>query len=427
MALEASVPSEILLEIIRETLPPRLDQEGRLAFQAVRSVCKRWRLISFASPSLWSTLSVKVEFNGPDSGHFTHLDHWFSRSGSSIPLELEYEDERLDRDWVQSGIKDSMKALIRRHQTQWRYLSLNIESSCFWDIILDPPSTGWDNLHTLQLWSLDIEAFYSEKSSKIFNTLDNMASLRRLILEGAFDVGPTKRWGPNSITELHINIFIHFGSCHSCLLLSYANLTTLILAVPPDLVPLLSEDDHISLPALLTFTHKASDFYLLRHFTTPKLVTLDICLHPVADGDKHTSFLSAFLTRCDGSLQSFLLSSHSNPSLITCILPSLLNRASLKNVTFDLWPSVLDIGASLKDREKDWCPNLRVLSVGIRSSDAVELERMEALAKFLKRREEWGRTALETLIVQKGPAAIEFPYGPFETVRLGKLQVLVPW
>ncbi|KAH6887302.1 hypothetical protein BKA70DRAFT_1409683 [Coprinopsis sp. MPI-PUGE-AT-0042] len=66
--------------------------------------------------------------------------------------------------------------------------------------------------------------------------------------------------------------------------------------------------------------------------------------------------------------------------------------------------------AWLKDKEEDWCPNMRDLTVGIQSSDVVELERMEDLAAFLKRREELGRVLLETLVVRKVPGAIDFPY-----------------
>ncbi|KAH6886680.1 hypothetical protein BKA70DRAFT_1334803, partial [Coprinopsis sp. MPI-PUGE-AT-0042] len=146
MSSEAACPPEILSEIFQQSLPIRLDRDGRLAFQAIRSVCSRWQSISLSSPALWSSISVMIE-TGPDALCYPPLlEAWFSHSGSTIALELEYLDYTPSS--ANSEDKASTQALIHHYRHRWGYLSLCIDTDCFWDCILSPPtlSTDWINL-----------------------------------------------------------------------------------------------------------------------------------------------------------------------------------------------------------------------------------------------------------------------------------------
>ncbi|KAH6887293.1 hypothetical protein BKA70DRAFT_1332780, partial [Coprinopsis sp. MPI-PUGE-AT-0042] len=144
MSSEAACPPEILSEIFQQSLPIRLDRDGRLAFQAIRSVCSRWRSISLSSPALWSSISVIIEYGDPIC-YPPLIEAWFSRSGSSIALELEYLDHTMSS--ASSRDKASMQALIRHYRHRWRYLSLCIDTDCFWDCILSPPALSTDWIH----------------------------------------------------------------------------------------------------------------------------------------------------------------------------------------------------------------------------------------------------------------------------------------
>jgi F-box-like len=423
------VPNEILSEIFRDALPYRLDEDGRFAFRNIRSVCSRWRSISFSSPHLWSSLSVIIEHNGPDIGTVPRLDAWFSRSGPSIPLEFEYDNDFLTRDLAESNDKDIFKRFIGKYQSRWRYLSLVIESNCFWDTLLYPPSTDWHNLHVLKMWTLDVEALHPETSARALDTLTKMGSLRRLVLDGAFDTDPTERWGPPRLEELHIEVYLFFGIHDMDFICSYSELKHLTLSVPGNLVLRLLPEDHFTLPSLLSFTHQAYDLFVLRHFTTPALKSLDIQLHTESDVavGPDSEFLAGFLARCTNALQAFGVCSDCDPSFVARLLPVLSARPSLTIISVDVWPSNVEMGAFSQAAEKGWCPNLRSLSVRIRASDGVELEQMQDLSAFLGRRKEWGRASLKTLTFRKESIDFEFPSHVFDALGLGKLQVMVPW
>ncbi|KAH6886647.1 hypothetical protein BKA70DRAFT_1444145 [Coprinopsis sp. MPI-PUGE-AT-0042] len=108
------------------------------------------------------------------------------------------------------------------------------------------------------------------------------------------------------------------------------------------------------------------------------------------------------------------------------ILPGLPPLPNLTHLALEIWPFTKD-NTFPEDVEKDWCPNLRHLTVSFQSGNYVEEEQMASLAASLQRRQGWGRMELETLMIKKAARAEEFPYNLFENVRLGTLRVMVPW
>ncbi|KAH6886675.1 hypothetical protein BKA70DRAFT_1464612 [Coprinopsis sp. MPI-PUGE-AT-0042] len=363
----AAIPTEILLEIFQQSLPRRLDQEGRLLFQIIRSVCSRWRAISFSSPVLWSSVSITCNIGdqGFHDGYLSDmmlLDVWFSRAGPSISLELKYEDP------VVSVVRDkevaAMKALIRRYQPRWRYLSLFIEPKCFWDAFLDHPTSDWTNLHTLKLCAFDFVPIIigQDVVSQGYDALEKIASLRRLIVEDHDDWEYTRRFGPIDVTELHITLDV-FGIDQSRLISSYSSLTRLVLVAPPRLTSGPPLDSPITLPTLLSFSYNTYNLFLLYHFTTPTLAELDIQLNSNLKAQEALA-VSAFLSRCSSPLRMFTLNSHTNGAFITNLLPALSIQPSLTHLNFDIWPENFNLP---KDKEHDWFCSLRDLTVCIRS------------------------------------------------------------
>ncbi|KAH6887289.1 hypothetical protein BKA70DRAFT_72358 [Coprinopsis sp. MPI-PUGE-AT-0042] len=465
-----ALPIEILLEIFLQSLPHRLDEEGRLAFQIIRSVCSMWRFTSFSSPVLWSSISVtRARSDSLSTGSLPALvDRWFSRAGPSAPLELDYDDTfGLPQD------EALLPALIRRHQSRWRHLSLCIRAECFCDIILSPPSNNGITLQALTLWVGDLDGPDPTQISQRLDGLAKLASFRRLVLEDDRSHMHERPYGPITLSELHIIFDGVLSSDHIHLISAFHSLSTLSLVVERYFDVILSAQDHLTLPSLLNLSFTAYDLDLLQYFTTPALVKLEITLKlngydpdnslffshsftlpsllnlsfttynldvleyfttpalvkleitlqsDIREPQNSSSF-SQFITRCTSALQSIAVNSDFDASLITRIITSLSARPSLTDLTVDLWPLSLTFP---KDAEKDWCPDLQHLTVSFGSGYDDEEERMEALAAFLQCREEWGCVPLERLTIRKRHKRFEFPYGLFENVTLGKLHVMVP-
>jgi F-box-like len=153
MSAEAGLPNEILGEIFLHSLPHPLDYDGRLDFQAIRSVCPTWRMVAFSSPILWSSIDATDEFAVPLPGGklISLLSEWFSRAGPTILLDLKvrFSEDQISED--EEIAEAALVALIGRFQPRWKTLYLSVSQECFWDCIHSPPSTNWDSLQTLTL------------------------------------------------------------------------------------------------------------------------------------------------------------------------------------------------------------------------------------------------------------------------------------
>ncbi|KAH6886712.1 hypothetical protein BKA70DRAFT_1464656 [Coprinopsis sp. MPI-PUGE-AT-0042] len=267
MTEHGSVPTEILSEIFRQSLPHRLDQEGRLSFQTIRSVCSRWRAVSFSTPMLWSSISVTCNigdegFHDGYSSNLILLGTWFLRAGESIPLELEFSDPAINS--MRGEEKEAMKTLIRRYQSRWQLLSLSIDPESFWDVFFDHPPTAWINLHTISLYGYDFLAVASERVAQGLDALEKLHSLRCILLEDCEGYEFTRQFGPLDLQTLHINFDV-FGTDQAHLIAAYPYLTTLNLVAPPHLRPELSLQDHITLPFLLSLSYNTYGLSLLDH------------------------------------------------------------------------------------------------------------------------------------------------------------------
>jgi F-box-like len=420
MSIRASIPAEILLEIFEQSLPPRLDQDGRLAFQVIRCVCSTWRTISLSSPTLWASISVKCEKRSRDYHQdcITRLDRWFSRAGLHIPLELDFSDPGISR--MADKANAVTKALIVRHQARWRYLSLYINTHDFWDVICTPLPSYWVNLHCLSIWTYDMMYMEAEGQQGL-DTLADITSLRRLVVNHMDYYQHTRRIGPINLPEL--DIFLDSFSIHEANLISaYSNLSKLSLVSSEHCYYESSPDYSLALPLLASFSFDTYDLFLLDILMVPSLIELNIVEHH--ETHQPHAPLTAFIKRCTNQLETFTLSGGSKGIVAEC-LPSLLNQPRITHLAVDKWPSLLEIELA-EITGKDWCPILRDLTV-LSSRDNLDDEQgINSLAVFLTRRQGLGLPSLERLTIHRGSEAAPFPYESFADIKLRELRVLVP-
>lgn len=422
MTTNAHIPSEILLEIFQQSLPKRLDQEGRMTFQTIRSVCPRWRSISLSSPTLWSSISVARRLSDHDRVQISRLETWFSRSGPCIPLELDFSTGKMVLEATAALV-----SLIRRHQHRWTFLSLLVEPECFWDVLLRHPSQDWTSLHTLKLWTCDFAVVDEKKELEGLEELGKISSLRCLIVDDVEEHTFKKRYGPMTLEELHLDVE-HFGISQGHLISSYPNLTQLVLVdTSVHGAKFLTPQDHFHWPTLTSFVFEVYNLNLLAHFTTPRLAQLAIRLHRFNAIFNYQGIVSGFLTRCTSTLRSITVDSRSDGKLVAQFLPLFSSQRHVTHLSLDLWPSIQEADNITQDSEREWFPDLRHLTVSMPSGTMAALKRTECLAAFLRRREEFGLEELEILTVRRCIGAASFPYKFFEKVRVGKLCVTVPW
>src|SRR5215217_7249280 len=87
----STLPTELIIGILRCALPEEMNSKGRKQFQILRMVCSLWRRICFSTPSFWTSIALpRDEFNGGDNktSGTSSLQSWFSRSGTSHTLSL---------------------------------------------------------------------------------------------------------------------------------------------------------------------------------------------------------------------------------------------------------------------------------------------------------------------------------------------------
>ncbi|KAH6886696.1 hypothetical protein BKA70DRAFT_1165191, partial [Coprinopsis sp. MPI-PUGE-AT-0042] len=143
------LPPEILLHIFKHALPGPLHKEGRVHFQAIRSVCSDWRLLSFSSPVLWSSLALRCQgrYLDPPVGSAI-AERWLARAGRSTPLDLHVFDPTSRA--VETD-HEGLAGLIARYRSRWRSLFILGAGTIFWDIFQQAPPSDWASLRELTI------------------------------------------------------------------------------------------------------------------------------------------------------------------------------------------------------------------------------------------------------------------------------------
>ncbi|KAH6899114.1 hypothetical protein BKA70DRAFT_1231046 [Coprinopsis sp. MPI-PUGE-AT-0042] len=138
------LPNELILKIIQSCFkdPTILDAADRQVFAVLRSVCQRWRTISFSSHDLWRGLSVTDVLQ--DIGY--KVESWFDRGGILPPLTLHIDHK-------ETFLPTPMRALLRDPARHWVHLSLCLDPTTFWLLLAEVQSaTGaWSQVQHLRL------------------------------------------------------------------------------------------------------------------------------------------------------------------------------------------------------------------------------------------------------------------------------------
>ncbi|KAH6887292.1 hypothetical protein BKA70DRAFT_1332777 [Coprinopsis sp. MPI-PUGE-AT-0042] len=405
------LPSEMVLHIFEDALPGLLLREGRVHFQAIRSVCSQWRLLSLSSPVLWSSLALHQNEVVSFASATVAAQRWLSRAGPSIPLELQLAD--LSCRGISKEDTTALVDLIIQHQSQWKLLSLAGIGRCLWEVFRKTPSTGWTNLRMLDVWTHDL--------------FDDGQKVGLRVLQDSPSIQCT------SMEELHLCIMpeTELAPRDFAFISAYAHLRTLFLYMEDAFVshsePLTVT---ISLPSLEILSITSPDVSLLHHLDTPSLSNLE--LRPRChDPEDHNDTLQNFITRCAK------LHSVSICGIAECViwmLPILSARPTIASVTIEPWSNLSSVGQLLDDTtwSNTWCPNLRkltyvVVSTASTGEDEHQIQLWMSLAAFLRRRKDLGRARLDSLIIKYKYPEANFPYETFESLDVGQLSVMLPW
>ncbi|KAH6887303.1 hypothetical protein BKA70DRAFT_72488 [Coprinopsis sp. MPI-PUGE-AT-0042] len=406
------LPPEILLQVFNHALPGPLLREGRLHFQAIRSVCSEWRLLSFSSPALWSSLAV--QHIGGDLFPYigNAVKKWLSRAGPSLPLEIRLVDTSLGG----MSEKDSkaLCELVIHYQPRWKSLFFCGTGRCLWDVFQKAPSSNWINLRELAVWTYRLRDDLGRGGVEVLSRIPSIQLVPVQVLH---------------LTVVTGNIIVATGILN--VISTYTYLKTLSLTTPQAHVQPSDSSATMVLPFLELLSIAGQDFTILHHLNTPVLAELKVhLLHDVGSQALDTD-LHGFLTR---STNLYSISLRGNGKHMAIMAPTLCARPTITSVTLQPWPDGL--GDHIPPRNMSWwdswCPNLRELTVVVQSANSIlenekEMKLLTSLVSFLHGRKTIGRRRLTRLVFKNSYGATDFPYEIFGTLDVGKLDVMVRW
>ncbi|KAH6902193.1 hypothetical protein BKA70DRAFT_1307431 [Coprinopsis sp. MPI-PUGE-AT-0042] len=314
--LAASLPTELLIPILRSALPLMMDKNGRQQFQQLCLVCSRWKNVCFSTPIFWSSLALKLSPNDTNSS-IDLLRRWFSRAGEFIPLSLSFEDGS----WLSDKSDDQVVLFIQTHQERWRYLFLGIHVPTFWKLLKDCPVDKWTNLCHFGMQDILIDKEVSENEDHPFP--DHFPSVKELNLYAK--VGNPSRLYPvaqGTVRRLTLNAdgigttdYLSFLSKYNLLTHLDVHCVTDTTARPDGPgVALLKSLRHLS----FTASSNVNNWKFIGRLRTPKLSELVLSFPDYASNNRKTN--SPEIVRYPSKFD-FLLSRQGVDSLPPSIRP----------------------------------------------------------------------------------------------------------
>ncbi|KAJ7625644.1 hypothetical protein FB45DRAFT_921949 [Roridomyces roridus] len=164
------MPPEVLVEIFSWTLPLLEEMDGDVSDLqdcpwVLTQVCSRWRAISVATPSFWST--VFVDFNG---GPGVHLDMVQTQVDRSQLLRVHF----IGSEAHDSAPQIEMFQLLSKHSHRWERLDIHLTAAV-------ASQLGTLNLSSLSRLWLQWDTEESEEGLESIDSFESAPSL--------FDVG----------------------------------------------------------------------------------------------------------------------------------------------------------------------------------------------------------------------------------------------
>lgn len=302
-----TVPPEILVEIFLyfcHSLAQRLGETGNRHFcpqLLIASVCRRWREVAFAAPSLWTHFRLYFTQNNRDQEQLMPCDRWLSSSGSGPPLSMEIYAEDHDAKTL-PGLREMLPLLSNEF---YRCSSL--------ELIFNEPE--WEEA-LVKLGPCDfpslkhIEVQIGRQSETVPPELPTPTDASHACLEWAASIVhrtpnlQTLHWFhltryldppslPTQITSLTLGSLYH-SRCEEVEVLRILKhtpaLERLILDITAEGSTPTPNDLHIVLPhvnyLLIQFNDEVTNF--LNHLTLPALAHLSINTGVLGIGPYHT-------------------------------------------------------------------------------------------------------------------------------------------
>ena len=190
------LPPEIITEIFQFLIPPFTDSESDTAVPLrLGSVCSFWRTVAWANPSLWSSLSIRL--NDPTiNTQITLLRQWLCRSGD-LPLSIRLVSE----DEIQWGARFTPATaiqIVNEYSARWRNLDLRLPTSCYKYL---PPSDA--SLPLLTSLTLNPMGGQGERRHKL--DMSTSARIHNLTLSCVYLVSVKFQW--DQVMHLYLQAF----------------------------------------------------------------------------------------------------------------------------------------------------------------------------------------------------------------------------
>ncbi|KAH6907616.1 hypothetical protein BKA70DRAFT_1283525 [Coprinopsis sp. MPI-PUGE-AT-0042] len=444
LAATASItrlPAEITTKIFKDVIGmKRMDKTARLAFQALRCVCSQWRTTCFSTLEFWSALSIFVsvhsnKWEGIKPSRYGQLiGKWFPRSGPKFRLEMELLQ---DEDGIPMSTDDKQEVVrfIVEHQPRWKYLSLPIRISDYWNIYAYSPPDKW-RLETLVLSFRQHPAGTNSKDGKP-SPLDQITTLKKLVLQ---DMTPSRagditHLAHPGLTDLHL--FTHCVKLtHFKLLANWTHLVNLSIQTVPETNHSRPEQyPQLSLPHLKSLNLETDDLKPLSHLNCRELANFRLVAQAApkinrwgtAPNRLKPQALSDFLSRAPDTLSRITIEGGPVSDTVLARLLGGLSVCTSKNLTvvaIDRWPSA---GEPIP---VDCCPNLYELRVGgqigwVSLGDTAGIARTRRFTEFVNAKLDREGSKLKELVVEKVPFMVCFPFELLETLEGKGLKVTV--
>ncbi|KAF9481691.1 hypothetical protein BDN70DRAFT_854645 [Pholiota conissans] len=193
------LPVEITAEIFQACIPVFNMDDAIDAKEFVPlllgSVCSSWRRIAWSAPTLWSSLTLRLNTTHIHT-QIVLLDEWLSRSGD-LPLSIRlFSEEEIH--WASATTPGTAIEVIKKYASRWRGLDLRLPTSCYKYL----PSSD-EHLPMLQSLNLNPPGGQGERRHKV--DMSNSAKIQHLSLSCVYLISMKFQWV--HVTDLRLEAF----------------------------------------------------------------------------------------------------------------------------------------------------------------------------------------------------------------------------